>query len=135
LVFSFGKDRATSDTIVEGLKSHLDSPQGSAVDPSSDVYVMINSKLAAYDKGLSGPRDLNFGPNDWNGAKQVTVERGQCGIQIRYGVLAQGDKIVVFSKDPAGTWWISNDTIVPEGELAMRSTSVANVRARVESGQ
>jgi hypothetical protein len=129
LVFYFGKDRPTNDTIVQGLKSHLDTPQGSVIDPSSDVYVVINSKLAAYDG--SAPRDLDFGLNDWKGAKKVTVVRGPGGVQIVYGALAQGDKINVISKDPSGGWWISNDTIVPEGELAMRNASAAEIKARV----
>jgi hypothetical protein len=134
LVFYFGQNRPTSDTIIQGLKSHLDGPQA-AVDPSSDVYVMINSKLAVYSKALSGARDLDFGANDWKGAKQVDVARGPGGIQINYGALAQGDKIVVFSKGPGDTWLVSNDMIVPESELAMRSTSIANVKARVENGR
>ncbi len=135
LVFYFGQSRPTSDTIIQGLKLHLDGPQGSLVDPSSDVYVTINSKLAAYSKGLSGSRDLDFGANDWKGAKQVDVARGAGGIQIDYGTLAPGDKVVVFSKGPSGSWWISNDMIVPEGELAMRNSSIADVKARVENGQ
>jgi hypothetical protein len=132
LVFYFGKDTPTNDTIVQGLKSHLDTPQGSVIDPSSDVYVVINSKLAAYNG--SAQRDLDFGVNDWKGAKKVTVVRGPGGVQIVYGALAQGDKIDVISKDPSGDWWISNDTIVPEGELAMRKSSLSEVNARVKNG-
>ena len=135
LVFSFGKDRVTSDTIVQGLKSHLDSPLNSVIDPSSDVYVTINSKLALYSPGGFGPRDLDFGGNDWKGAKHVSVVRGPGGIQIDYGTLAQGDKIVVFSKDPSSSWWVSNDMIVPEGELAMRSISIVEAKGRAVNGQ
>jgi hypothetical protein len=135
LVFAFGKDRPTSDTIIQGLQSHLDSPIGSVIDPSSDVYVTINSRLALYSKGGAGSRDLDFGANDWKGAKQVSVVRGPGGIRVDYGALAQGDKIVVFSKDPSGSWWVSNDLIVPEGEMAMRATSLADAKGRAANGQ
>jgi hypothetical protein len=134
LVFYFGKDRVTGTTMVQGLKSHLDAPQGYPIDPASDVYVVINSKLAAYDKGGVASEALDFGVNDWKGAKKVSVSRGPGGIQIAYGVLAQGDKIDVISKDPSGHWWVSNDMVVPEGELAMRSTSISEVKTRFEHG-
>ena len=63
--------------------------------------MVINSKLATYDKGgFSSSEDLHFGPSDWNGAKLVSFKRGPGGIQIIYGVLAQGDQIDVISKDP-----------------------------------
>jgi hypothetical protein len=132
LVFFLGKDKATKSTIVAGLKSHLDAPQNYSIDPSSDVYVVINSKLATYSKGV-GPKDLDFGPNDWKGAKQVFVVRGPGGIQINYGALSQGDTIDVVTKGPDGNWWISNDTVVPEGELAMRSSSDKEIKQRFEN--
>jgi hypothetical protein len=96
---------------------------------------MINSKLALYSRGSGGSKDLDFGLNDWKGAKQVAVVRANGGITIDYGTLGQGAKISVISKDPAGVWWISNDMIVPEGELAMRNTTVAEVTARAENGR
>lgn len=133
LVFFFGRDRSTGNPIVQGLMSHLDSKQGSVIDPSSSVYVTINSKLAAFDQGGSGPKELDFGQNDWRGAKP-TVVRGAGGISIKYGDLKQGDQINVFAKDPSGTWWISNDMIVPEGELEMRSTNPADVKSRAQRG-
>jgi hypothetical protein len=96
---------------------------------------VINSKLAAYSKGGAASRkDLDFGTNDWRGAEKVAVVRGVGGIQISYGFLSQGDVLDVISKDPSGAWWISNDTIVPEGELAMRSTSVAEMKTRFANG-
>lgn len=134
LVFHFGKDRATQPTTVQGLKSHLDAPQGSYINPSSDVYVVINSKLAIYDRGGFSPKDLDFGENEWKGAKKVSVQRGPGGIQITYGALAQGDQINVISKDPSGRWWISNDTIVPEGELAMSDTPLSVIKTRFANG-
>jgi hypothetical protein len=134
LVFYFGKDRA-ADTIVQNLKSHLDAPQGEAgIDPSSDVYVVINSKLATYDRGGQATERLDFGTNDWKGAKKVSVDRGPGGIQISYGALAQGDRIDVISKDTSGLWRISNDMIVPEGELGMRDTTFSELKARFENG-
>ncbi len=134
LVFYFGKDRPTGNTIVEGLKSHLDAPQGSVIDPSSDVYVVIDSKLAAYSKGGHGSEDLNFGVNDWKGSKKVSVLRGPGGVQIVYGDLAQGNMIDVIAKDSTGVWWISNDMVVPEGELTMKNTSIAEVKTRFANG-
>jgi hypothetical protein len=135
LVFYFGKDRPTEALMVQGLKSHLDAPQGSVIDPASDVYVVINSKLATYDKGgFSSVEDLHFGLSDWNGAKNVSVKRGPGGIQIVYGALTQGDTIDVISKDPSGHWWVSNDTIVPEGELTMSSSSVDVIKTRFVNG-
>jgi hypothetical protein len=134
LVFYFGKDRAAEDTIVQHLTSHLDGPLGAAIDPSADVYVVINSKLAAYSRGGYATEHLNFGANDWKGAKKVSVDRGSGGIQISYGALAQGDRIAVISKDSSGLWRISNDMIVPEGELAMRDTTFSGLKARFENG-
>ena len=134
LVFFYGKDKVTEETIVQGLKSHLDSPNGGAIDPSSDVYVVVNSKLAAYGKGGLGAEDLNFGTNDWKGTKKASVERGAGGIQIVYGSLAQGDTIDIIAKDRSNDWWISNDMTVPEGELGMRMTSLAEVKRRFADG-
>jgi hypothetical protein len=111
LVIYFGQGRATDDKIVQGLKSHLDPVPGSVIDPMSDVYVVINSKLATYKKGGTGPKDLDFGVNDWKGAKQASVKRG------------------------AGGWLISSDMTVPEGELAMRKSSLDEARERSENGQ
>jgi hypothetical protein len=135
LVFYFGKDRASEDTIVQNLKSHLDAPQGEVgIDPSSDIYVVINSKLATYSRGGQATERLDFGLNDWKGTKHVSVDRGSGGIQISYGVLAQGDRVDVVSKDTSGRWRISNDMIVPEGELAMRDATFPELKARFENG-
>jgi hypothetical protein len=148
LVIYFGKDKVTDDTIVQGLTSTLDPFQVPGVDsegkprtdivnvdPESDVYVVINSKLAVYDQRVSGPRDLNFGANEWKGVKQAFVRRkGSSGIQIEYGALAQGDRIFVICKEPSGDWEISNDMKVPEGEVAMRRISFVAVKASVENG-
>lgn len=136
LVFYFGKDRAV-DTTVQNMKSHLDAPQGQqmgGIDPSSDVYVVINSKLAAYDKGGQATEHLDFGKNDWKGAKKVFVDRGAGGIQILYSTLSQGDKVDVIAKDSSGLWRISNDMVVPEGELGMRDTTFSELKARFENG-
>jgi hypothetical protein len=124
-----GKEVATEDTFVPNLKSHLESPQGTGIDPSSDVYVVINSKLAAYSKGHQSATQLDFGKSTWNGVKKASILRGSGGIQVNYGALAQGDKIDIISIDTHGLWWLSNDMTVPEGELEMKSTTMDNVKA------
>ena len=83
--------------------------------------MVIDKKLAAYDKGGIGTEDLHFGERDWKGAKKVSVDRGNGGIQISFGPLIQGEKMNVISKDSSGIWWISNDMTVPQGELQMKS--------------
>jgi hypothetical protein len=133
LVFYFGKDRAVEVTIVQNLKSHLDAPQGGGIDPSSDIYVVINSKLATYSKGGNATERLDFGASDWKGAKKVSVDRGPGGVQVSYGALSQGDRIDVISTGPSGGWLISNDMVVPEGELAMRGTTFNELKARFEN--
>ena len=133
LAFYFGKDLAENKN-VQGLQSHLDAPEGVGIDPSSDVYVVIDKKLAAYDKGGIGTEDLHFGERDWKGAKKVSVDRGNGGIQISFGPLIQGEKMNVISKDSSGIWWISNDMTVPQGELQMKSQPFSEVKNRFENG-
>jgi len=140
LVFYFGKDRAKTNppdnTIVQGLSSHLDDPHGSPINPASDVYVVIDSKLATYFKGgFSSSEDLDFGPKDWQGTKKVDLQRGSGGIQVLYGPLVQGAMINVISKDPSGNWSISNDMRVPEGELTMTNIPVDVIKTRFVNGQ
>jgi hypothetical protein len=132
LVFFFGRDRSAGNLVVQGFESHLDY-RGSVIDPSSSIYVTINWKLAAFDQGGSGPKDLDFGANDWRGTKQARVVRGSGGIYIQYGDLKQGDQIDVIAKGPSGTWWISNDMIVPHTELEMRNTPFAEVQSMVQA--
>jgi hypothetical protein len=130
IVFWFGKNLELHDQVLRSLRSTLDGPERSGIDPGSDVYVVINSKLALYDRGGHATKDLDFGSNVWKGEKTATVERGMGGIQILYGDLASGDKINIISKDSSGRWWISDDLTVPGGELAMRSADLAAVTTR-----
>jgi hypothetical protein len=128
LVFYFGKDRVTVAPLVEviqGLTSHLDFP--SPVDPQkSDVYVYINSTLAARDCVGAAP-DFAGTPS-----KQASIQRDSGGIQINYGMLKPGDTIWVATKDQSGNWWKSDDLVVPQGELAMNSVSLVAVQSRIE---
>ncbi len=128
LVFYFGKDRVTAASmvqVVEGLTSHLDFP--SPVNPQqSDVYVYINSGLAARDC-VSATPDFAGTPS-----KQAQIQRDSGGIQVNYAAVKQGDRIWVATKDQSGNWWKSDDLVVPQGELAMNSVSLDAVKSRVE---
>jgi hypothetical protein len=129
LVFYFGKDRVTAAPIVqvvEGLTSHLDFP--TPVNPQqSDVYVYINSSLAARDC-VTGAPDFTGTPNN-----QASIQRGSGGIQVNYAKVKQGDNIWVATKDQSGNWWKSDDLIVPQGELSMNSVALVAVKSRVEN--
>ena len=131
LVFYFGKNLVPDNPIVQGLTSTLEFPATADVNPwASDVYVYVDNQLAGLS--LSGPQQLSVGAK--NTAK-ATVQRGSGGLTIQYAAVSQGSKIWVVCKDSSGSWWTSNDVIVPKGDLAMSSLPAQAVMSRVEYGE
>jgi len=129
LVFYIGNRVATEDTSVQNLKSTLESPQATGIDPASDVYVVINKRLAAYSRGHQSAPPLNFGDRIWHGEKTASILRGPGGIQVGYGGVAQGDLIQIVALDANGQWWRSHDITVPEGETPMNAQEEKTVKA------
>jgi hypothetical protein len=128
LVVACGIYVESHQQVVRGLTSHLEIPNQDTFDPDSDVYVVIDGKLAAYRKGGHTPiQDLNFGSHVWlTGKAQVT--HGPGGIGIDYDDLFPRQTIDIIAKDRSGQWWKSKDLVVPGGELLMEETDLVTVK-------
>jgi hypothetical protein len=131
LVFYAGKEIGPIPPQVQDLRSYLAFP-GAEGDPrSSDVYVVLNSKVVKTDVVSSS--ESSFSVGDPESQKQIQIVRGPGGIRVDFTTLRHGDEIYVIVQENS-KWWVSSDITVPDAQLQMKSTSVSNLKNRIKSG-
>jgi hypothetical protein len=134
IVFYAGKNVSASNAMVQDLKSYLvfRAQDELAASPyTSDVYVVINSHVAAFDL-VSSTAELKI--TDGKRGKDVSIVRGPGGVRVDFKTLLQGDKIFVAQKDRS-RWWKSPDMIIPEAELQMSEVPLEAIAQRVNAAR
>ena len=142
LVFWYGKDVSTTArkdvaaaggigaTVVKGLSSNLIFPKREGKPSSTDIYVLIDSRIVAEKIGTS--KKPLFHVNRKYEPGSINIREGSGGFVIDYAAVEQGKIITVMAKDNKGQWWLSHDMKVPEQELGMRTSTEDEVTNRVD---